>query len=66
MQDHAREDGNRDECLNVCEYRAGNHEGSEILMQKGAGVAFEMTEGYHNFLVIPCTEKSVVSLFGNR
>ncbi len=39
---------------------------AEILMQKGAGVAFEMTEGDHNFLVIPCTEKSVVSLFGNR
>ena len=39
---------------------------AEILMQKGARVAFEMTEGDHNFLVITCTEKSVVSLFGNR
>ena len=38
----------------------------ETLMLKGAEVAFEVTEGGHNSLVLPRIEKSVVSLLGNQ
>ena len=39
---------------------------AEILMLKGAEVAFEVTEGGHNSPVLPRIEKSVVSLLGNQ
>ena len=37
----------------------------ETLMQKGAYVAFELTEGGHNSPIIPRIEKSMISLLGS-
>ena len=38
----------------------------ETLMQKGAYVAFELTEGGHNSPIIPRIEKSMISLLGSQ